>query len=136
MSTSDTAVKLSWRDGSAMFLLLTGLVLIALSVIWPKVSSGRSAWTDEKALAYQSASAELHRLSMQAAGTEPENQTRELQDKLAGAESKYAELRAELDAVRGRPARIATVFRYVGIVLLVGGVLALVARVGGDSADS
>jgi predicted negative regulator of RcsB-dependent stress response len=113
-----------------MFLVLIGLVLIALSVVWPMVSTGRSRWTDEQALAYQSASAEVHRLSMQAANMEPEEQTRALRDELANAESKYAALRAELDAARGRPSRIATVLRYLGIALLIGGLLGLVAKLG------
>ncbi len=113
-----------------MALTLVGLVLIALSVVWPKVATGRRGWTDEKALAYQSASAELHRLSMQTAATEPENQTRALHENLADAELKYAELRAELDAARARPARIATILRYAGIAILAAGILGLVAKRG------
>jgi hypothetical protein len=128
MSTSKAARHFPWRDLWAMLLVLTGLVLIALSVVWPSVSTSRSGWSDDKALAYQSASAEMHRLSMQAAGGEPEQQTRAFRDELAEAEARYAELRAELDAARGRPGRIAAVLRYTGILLLIGGVAGLAWR--------
>ena len=136
MPASETASKTSWFDLSAMLLLLAGLLLIALSVVWPRVFTGRSGWTDEKALAYQAASAEVHRLSMQAATGAPENQTRAHQEELADAESKYAALRAELDTARGRPARIVAMLRYGGILLLVAGALGLLARRDSPSAGS
>ena len=132
MSTIEAAERFSfpWRDAAAMVLLFSGLGLIALSMVWPSVSSGSVGWTDDKALAYQAASGEVHSLSMQAAATEPEKQTREFHEKLADAQSKYVELRAELDAARGRPARIATILRYAGIVLLAVGVVALLLKRG------
>jgi hypothetical protein len=136
MSTTESAERFAfaWREASAMFLLLAGLGLIALSLVWPAISSGPSAWTDEKALAYQAASAKVHSLSMQAAGTGPEQQTRELHDKLADAQTKYVDLRAELDAARSQPARLATILRYSGILLLAAGVIALLAKRRAESA--
>lgn len=135
MSTSEPARPFAWRDAWAMLLTLAGLVLIALSAVWPRVATGRHGWTDEKAVAYQSASADVHRLSMQAAATEPESQSRALHDELAEAESRYVELRAELDSARGKPARIATMLRYAGILLLAGGIVGLIAKRGSANAS-
>ena len=130
MSTIEPAEHFAfpWRETSAMLILLIGLGLIALSLIWRSISSGKTTWTDEKALAYQSASAEVHRLSMQAGESEPEKPSRKLHDKLADAQSKYVDLRAELDAARSRPARIATILRYTGILFLAAGMVLLAKR--------
>jgi hypothetical protein len=136
MAMTEAAATLSWRAVAAMLLLLVGLVCIALSVVWPAVSTGRSAWSDEQALAYQAASAEVHRLSMQAAATEPEKQTRALHDELNKAEAKYRDLRAELDSARSRPSRIAKMLRIGGILLLAGGIVGLIAKRDGGSRPS
>jgi hypothetical protein len=67
---------------------------------------------------------------MQAGSAAPESQSRALQDALADAQSKYASLRAELDAAREQPARFATAIRYAGIVLLIGGLIGLAKNSG------
>jgi len=138
MSTIERSEPLTFprQDAWAILVLLLGFALIALSIIWPSVTSGKSAWTDEKAVAYQAASAKVHSLSMQSAGMEPENQSREFHEKLADAQLQYGDLRAELDAARSRPARIATVLRYAGVLLSAAGVLALLAKRGAGTAAS
>jgi predicted negative regulator of RcsB-dependent stress response len=118
------------RDSLVAITLLSGLVMVLLSFVWPAISIGQSAWSDEKAAEYQSASADVHRLSMQAGSAAPEDQSRAQQDALADAQSKYASLRAELDAAREQPARFAKVIRYAGIVLLVGGLIGLARNSG------
>jgi hypothetical protein len=125
MSKTETNDRSYWPITAGASLLVLGLVLIAVSLVWPSVSNASSGWTDEKAEAYQSASAELHQLSMQMAATPAEDQTRARQDALAAAQSKYAALRAELDEARSRPARIAAILRYSGIFLAVVGTLLL-----------
>jgi hypothetical protein len=124
-NTEKTNDRSSWSITPGASLLVIGLVLIALSVAWPKLSNGSPSWSDEKAESYQAASAELHQLSMQMAGTPAEDQTRARQDALAAAHTKYAALRAELDEARSRPARIATILRYSGILLAMVGTLLL-----------
>jgi hypothetical protein len=136
MAMSEAAATLSWRAAIAMLLLLTGLACIALSLVWPAVATGRSAWSDEQAVAYQAASAEVHRLSMHAAATAPEKQTRALHDELNKAEATYRDLRAELDAARSRPSRIAKILRIGGALLLAGGIVGLVAKRDGQSRPS
>lgn len=118
----------SWLLASGTSMLVIGLALVALSVVWPKISTGNSTWTENKAEAYQAASEELHSLSMQMAATPPEQQSRARADALAEAESKYTALRIELEDARERPARIATILRYTGIALAALGAVTLWTR--------
>jgi hypothetical protein len=135
MSTETPAVQV-WRGETwAALALLAGLLCVALSVAWPAISNGQSSWSDEKAVAYQEASAKVHELSMQAGSTAPENQSRTMHEQLAEAQSKYAALRTQLESVRSQPARIALVLRYTGLALLVGGVIALVKSAGKNTAE-
>ena len=128
MSTREAAKGFAWYHVTAMVILLSGLGLVALSLFWPRVFAGKSGWTQEQASKYQAASADVHRLSMQAGSTPPEDQTRSLQNELAKAQAEYGALRDELDAARARPGRIAAILRYLGIALAVGGALALAAK--------
>jgi hypothetical protein len=100
--------------------LLTGILLVVLSFAWPMMSTSRSGWTDEKAVEYQAASADMHRLSMRAGSTAPENQTRTTQNDLADAKAKYATLRSELDSARSQPAWPARGLLVAGVLLIVG----------------
>lgn len=131
MSTNEAVLRIAWREVLswpnllATSMVLTGFALVALSLLGTTVSTGRYGWTDEKAVAYQAASADLHRLSMKAAGTAPEDHTRALQERLVDAQTKYAGLRGELDAARARPAIIASIMRYGGILFAAAGAAAL-----------
>lgn len=121
MSTNKTPAKISLRDAFPLLLLSAGLLLIGMSFVWLAMKPSHRAWPDDKAEAYQAASAELHRLSIQTGATAPENQTRAARDQLADAQANYAALRTELDDVRSRPARIGIILRYTGILLAVVG---------------
>jgi uncharacterized membrane protein len=125
MSNTETNDRSDWPILAGATLLVLGLALVVMSLVLPNLSRGSSGWSEEKAESYQAASAELHRLSMQMAGIAAEDQTRARQDALAEAQTKYANLRAELDAARSRPARIATILRYAGIFLAAAGTLLL-----------
>lgn len=47
----------------AIGLIIAGLVLGALSLAWPSIVGGKSAYTEEQAVEYQQASLELHNQS-------------------------------------------------------------------------
>jgi hypothetical protein len=136
MSTNEMPARVSWAHVSATLLLMIGLMLIGLSFVWPTMASSQSAWPNEKAEAYQAASANVHRLSMQMAGRTPQDQTRAHHEELANAQTNYAALRTELDEARIRPARIATILRYSGILLAAGGAVWLFARRETSTADA
>lgn len=125
MSIRKTLARVRWRDSFSLVALIGGLILTMLSFAWPAVSTGRSEWSDQQAVEYQAASSELHRLSLQIGSTPPEDQSRAKQKELADAQSKYAALRAELDAARRYPTRIAAVLWYTGIFLLICGLIDL-----------
>jgi hypothetical protein len=125
MSETDKNDRYFWQVASGALLLMIGLALVALSLAWPRLSDGSSTWTNEKAEAYQAASAEVHQRTMQMAATPPEEQTRANKEALADAQTTYAGLRAELDDARTRPARLATILRFGGILLAISGAIIL-----------
>jgi hypothetical protein len=127
MSMSETPDQISWRHVLPILVSISGMMLIGLSFVWPRMFPAQAAWSDEKAEAYQAASADLHRLSMQTGAAAPENQTRAAQEQLADAEANYAALRTELEDARSRPARIAIILRYSGILFAVVGSIWTVA---------
>ena len=114
----------SSQQGFAVVLVVIGVVFIGLSILWPRVSRPDANWPAEKAREYQAASSKLHSLSQQSVRLPPEEQTRALRDELADAQARYTELRSELDGVRDRPGRIASVLQWIGAALAVAGVLA------------
>jgi len=95
MSTETPAVQV-WRGETwAALALLAGLLCVALSVAWPAISNGQSSWSDEKAVAYQEASAKVHELSMQAGSTAPEEQSHAMHEQLADAQRGQLDAQAE-----------------------------------------
>jgi hypothetical protein len=98
-------------------------MLIGLSLVWSTISSGRSRWTDDQALQYQSISAELHGLS-HAHHDEDDEHDEDHAVRLRAAQDKFDQLRSELGAARRRPQQIADVLQLVGIVLIALGVAA------------
>ena len=104
--------------------LACGVVLILLSLVWPKVSTGRSQWSDVQAHKYQSVSAELHGLSHQFAHQQEEGGDVEaLAQKLHSARSEFERLHGQLKAARQSPLRVATILRFLGFVLVVLGTI-------------
>jgi hypothetical protein len=128
MAASDGSHPFPWRDAAAMSMVLVGLLVVALSLVFPRVFASRSRWSEEQAIAYQTAAAKLHQLSMESVNTPAEKQTRNLQNELAVAQSEYAALRDELETARAAPHRLASVLRYGGLLLAVIGVAGLLAK--------
>jgi hypothetical protein len=97
-----------------------GIVLLVASVVWPKVNSGTSSWTDEKAKEFQDVSLQYHNLSFR--DLNKEENRRQLEE----AKTQFDALKSELDSVRARSAGVATWLWWSGVVLAVvgaGGVL-------------
>ena len=128
MEAPERAEKIPWRQAAAMAAVVAGILLVGVSIIWPRVFSGRSGWSDEKASGYQAAASRLHELSMKSAAATPGSQTKTARDELAQAEADYARIRGELDTARERPQTIAKYIRYSGALLLLGGTAALLIK--------
>ncbi len=100
---------------TALALLTLGAVAVAASLASSRGGAG-AAWTNERAVEYQQAAGNLHRLAF--APDSPE--TRE---KLAEAQSRYDGLRGELDAARRPPWRLADLLFWGGVGLVLVGLL-------------
>jgi hypothetical protein len=119
-------VSFDWRTCVAFITLLVGVILVCLSLVWAHLVTGRTAWTEEQALAFQSASSKLHSLSHDFTHAAEHGNTETVRPELDKAQARFAELNAQLESARDRPARIATILRFTGLLIAVtGGVLYL-----------
>ncbi len=105
-------------------LLGTGLVLIAVSFAWSSLPVGKSAWTPERALQHQAASANLHGLSHKYAHELEMAAPGSIPDELREARGEFTDMSLQLDAARDQPRRIATALRLIGIGLSLAGAVA------------
>lgn len=110
-----------WRQVCSLATLVLGVAIIALSLIWTRVSTGRYAWSDKQALEYQAASSKLHSLSHEFAHQETSAESDALRPDLEAAQAHFSEVRAQLEAARQQPARIALILRLAGILIAVAG---------------
>ena len=127
MATTDSPVERSRCRAWPVVALSLGISLVGLSLVWPNISGGRANWTEEQALAYQAASARLHELSHGHGDRSAGAVTEPVHPEMQKAQREYDGLRAQLDAARERPAQIATILRYAGILVAVAGIFRLAA---------
>jgi hypothetical protein len=101
--------------------VIVGLVLFAVSFVWPTSSSSSTTWSTEQAIEYQTASKNLHSLSHEyarAAGTE---EAQEVRAKLDKAKSEFATLSEDLESAIARPKRLAWYLRIGACVMVLAG---------------
>jgi hypothetical protein len=110
-----------WRAISALSMLMVGVLLVGLSLVWARFVTGRSAWSDQQAREFQAASTKLHSLSHDFAHKAEHGDTEAIRPDLDKAQAHFAELNAQLESARNRPARIATILRFTGLLLAVAG---------------
>ena len=101
MTDSEPEWKLDWRAALPATPLIVGIVIVVLSLFWPKGAS-QSSWSPEQAKKYQAASVELHGLSHSMAHAKPDEQAA-LNKKLQQAEADYKAIRSQLDSAIDRP---------------------------------
>lgn len=131
MASSDSARPARHPRWLASVLICAGVLMIGASLLLPEQSLARSGWSDEQAVQYQAAAANLHRLSHEAAEASPGEQAEAIRRELDEAQAKYNHLRTELDAARGLTGRVTKTLRLLGVALaLVGVVLTLTSRQG------
>lgn len=99
-------------------LVVLGLVLFAISFVWPAFSTRSASWSTEQAVEYQAASANLHRLSHEYARTAGTEKSRQVRAELDKAQSDFATLSGDLESAIARPKRLAWYLR-IGAALLV-----------------
>jgi hypothetical protein len=98
--------------------VILGLVLFAVSFVWPASSTRSASWSTEQAVEYQAASANLHRLSHEYARTAGTNEAQQVRAELDKAQSDFATLSDDLESAIARPKRLAWYLR-IGATLLV-----------------
>ncbi len=124
MPSPEPAKSPVWGQVLSGVLLLSGIGLIAWSLILPALSNGRRSWSQEQARQYQMTAIRLHGLShdmVHAAEQGSEEATRAELDK---AQTEYDLLRRQLESAMARP-------RYIAWLLQIGGVLLAAAGVTG-----
>jgi hypothetical protein len=117
-------------------LLLTfaviGVLLIALSFLWPCLVRTDMVWGDPQAREHARAAAELHQLAHERAHATESNHRHDAES-LAAARRRYERSQAELQAARSFRRRPTTLLRWAGVVCcLAGGVGYWVLRAAAD----
>ena len=92
----------------------TGILLVALSFVWPWFFGGQAVWTDDDARSFAAAAIDLHRAS-EDGGAAPED--------LATAERRVDESQARLDAAKNRGRTVAWMLRWTGIAASLAGAI-------------
>ena len=124
------------RHLAAIAMVAVGVALVALSVLWPRVSKPEAAWSAEQARQYQSTASRLHSLSHQSANQPPDASDPKLRAELDATRAEYERLRADLDTARERPGNFARWLRYAGLGLLAAGVILLLTGGAGPRRDA
>lgn len=112
----------------AIALLAGGIVLFAISFIWPGQSASRAAWSPEQAKAYDAASIKLHSLSQETVAAAGSNNAKALRAKVDQAEAEYKVLRSQLDSAIDRPKHITLALRITGSLLSIAGLMFIYRR--------
>jgi hypothetical protein len=111
----------------AIALLAGGILLFALSFVWPGQAASRAAWSPEQAKAYDAASIKLHSLSQETVAGAGSNNAKALRAKVDQAEAEYKVLRSQLDSAIDRPKHITLALRISASLLAIVG-LTLINR--------
>jgi hypothetical protein len=122
-------VKQPARQSSlAIALLAGGILLFALSFVWPGQSASRAAWSPEQAKAYDVASIKLHSLSQETVAAAGSNNAKALRSKIDQAEAEYKAIRSQLDSAIDRPKHITLALRISATLLAIVGLTLIYRR--------
>lgn len=102
-----------------------GLGLIAVSFYWSSPLGPQPRWTEQQAEQHAASAAEYHRLAHQhghSASPRSDGKPPAESPAVAVARKRWERQKAQLQAVRARHRRVATVLRWSGLVLAIGGV--------------
>jgi hypothetical protein len=125
--------SLNLRPIASGFAVIAGLVLFAVSFIWPAASTQSAAWSTERAVEYQSASSNLHRLSHEYARTAGTEESKQVQAELDKAKSEFATLSEDLESAIARPKRLAWYLRIGAAILVAIGAAGIFYRGGANN---
>ncbi len=103
--------------------MVVGVLLILLSVVWPRVVGTERLWSDEQARAHSVAAAELHSMAHQqkhAAGRTDDDSAGGA-DELEAARQRYEQSEEELLAARTFRRRTVLLLKWAGVCCSIGG---------------
>jgi ABC-type transport system involved in cytochrome c biogenesis permease subunit len=109
--------------------IVTGIALVAGSLLWPRLFVTTWAWDQEQAQQYREAGLELHRLSHQHGG-EGEGHGHNSDDddtELAAARERYEQMAARLETARSWRDAPAAWMKWAGVSIALVGVYAQLA---------
>jgi hypothetical protein len=101
--------------------VIVGLVLFAVSFVWPGSSARNSAWSADQATEYQAASVNLHRLSHEYARTAGTNEAQQVRAELEKARKDFDGLSTDLESAIARPRRLAMFLRIGACAMVFAG---------------
>jgi hypothetical protein len=114
---------MAMKLAAAFSLIGLGLLLLALSGLWPKLFPGTSMWTPEKAARWAEIKDRLHNLSF-LVNSPRARVSMHRGPELGQAKAEYdrikqegEQLRAEFEAAASRPQTVATILKWSGISL-------------------
>lgn len=129
MTDSNDRAAGDWRTPLSAFALIVGIALIALSMFWPSTATaGRSNWSPQQAKQYQQASARRHELSNKPRQDLTAAERLAYDREAEQAKAEYDAIRADLDSAIGSSAKITTILRLAGAVLIITGCIVLYLR--------
>jgi len=107
-------------------LIAGGIALLVFSFVWPALVGGRRAYTEEDALEFQKASAELRQQILSGHHHHDEDDSHAIGDSSLSdrqaAQERFERIQAKRDAAFSRGQTTAAWSRWLGILCLCGGV--------------
>lgn len=104
----------------SLLICLVGALLVVVSVAWPHLVGGRQAWSQEDAAEHSRAMVKLHGLTLQDAHDDARGKAAG-DAELAAARKDFERGRESLDNAHSRGQTTASVFRWLGILAVLGG---------------
>ena len=104
----------------SLLICLVGALLVVVSVAWPHLVGGRQAWSQEDAAEHSRAMVKLHGLTLQDAHGDARGKAAR-DAELAAARKDFERGQQALDNAHSRGQTTATLFRWLGILGVLGG---------------
>ncbi len=117
-----------WGIRGAIVCIALGFVLLLSSFLWPQLFKDKWVWDDTQAQELSAAAANLHQLTHESAEIQVDERSdaaekQRAADELAAAQSRYQASRQQLERAQASRQSTAVVLRWLGVALLIIGLL-------------